>query len=81
MEIVVAVWLVFGAFILGVNTGSPDIASAGVEDRFAIQEENRLPEADPAVPNGESAQKHRCSMQHHGVIYRDLTLPHVDHCE
>ena len=81
MEIVVAVWLVFGAFILGVNTGSPDIASAGVEDLIATPEEHPLPQADPDVSKGESAQKHTCSMQHHGVIYRDLTLPHVNHSE
>ena len=81
MEIVVAVWLIFGAFILGANTGSPDIASAGVEDLIKTREEHPLPQAVPDVPTGESAQAHTCSMQHHGVIYRDLTLPHVNHCE
>jgi hypothetical protein len=77
MEIIVAIWLVFGAFILGANTGNPDIASAGGEHLIATQEEHQLPEADPDAPNGESAQEHACSKKHHGVIYRDLTRPHV----
>ncbi|MEA2080794.1 MAG: hypothetical protein U9P00_13260 [Pseudomonadota bacterium] len=77
MEIIVAVWLVFGAFILGANTGHPDIASAGGEHLIATQEEHRLTEAPPDAPNGESEQDHACSAGHRGVIYRDLTLPHV----
>jgi hypothetical protein len=81
MEIVVAVWLIFGAFILGANTGNPEIASASVENLIATSEEHRLTEADPDVPSGESAQEQACSMGRHDVIYRDLTRPHVSHGE
>ena len=77
MELVVAVWLIFGAFILGANTGHPEIASAGVENLIATQEEHRLTEAPLDAPNGESVEGHACSKKHHDVIYRDLTRPHV----
>ena len=77
MDIVVAVWLVFSAFILGANTGHPEIASAGGEHLNATQEEHRLTEVPPDAPSGESVEEHACSMGHHDVIYRDLTLPHV----
>ena len=81
MDIVVALWLVFSAFILGANTGHPEAASAGVEDPIATPEEQPLTEADPEVPNGESAQGHACSNKSHDVIYRDLTRPHVSPSE
>ena len=81
MELVVAVWLIFGAFILGANTGNPEIASAGVENLIATSEEHRLTETDPDVPSGESAQEHACSKKYHDVLYRDLTRPHVRHGE
>jgi hypothetical protein len=81
MDIVVAIWLVFSAFILGANTGHPEAASAGVEDLIATPEEHPLTEADPDVQNGESAQGHVCSKKHHDVIYRDLTRPYVSPSE
>ena len=81
MELVVAVWLIFGAFILGANTGNPELASANGEHLIATQEEQPLTEADPDVPNGESAQGHACSSKPHDVIYRDLTRPRVSHSE
>ena len=81
MEIVVAVWLIFGALILGANTGNPEIASASVENLIATLEEHRLTEADPDVPSGESVQGHACSNKPHDVIYRDLTRPHVSPSE
>jgi hypothetical protein len=77
MEIIVAVWLVFGAFILGANTGHPEIASASGEHLIGTQEGHRLTEATPDAPSAESAQEHACSKKHHDVIYRDLTRPHV----
>jgi len=81
MELVVAVWLIFGAFILGANTGNPELASANGEHLIAMQEEQPLTEADPDVSTGESAQEHACSKKHHDVIYRDLTRPHVSNDE
>ena len=77
MELVVAVWLIFGAFILGANTGNPELASANGEHLIATQEEHRLTEAPPDAPNGESVEGHACSKKHHDVIYRNLTRPHV----
>ena len=71
MDIVVALWLVFSAFILGANTGTPEDASSGVEDF------NAMAEAHPDVPDGESAQEHACSTGPQGRIYRDLTRPYV----
>jgi len=81
MEIVVAVVLIFGAFIKGANTGNPEMASMDVEDLIATPEEQPLTEAYPEVPNGESAQDHACANKSHGVIYRDLTRPHVSPSE
>ena len=81
MEIVVAVWLIVGAFILGANTGNPEIASASVENLIATSGEHRLTEADPHLLSGESVQEHACSMGRHDVIYRDLARPHVSPSE
>ena len=77
MDIVVAGWLVFSAFILGANTGNPEAALAGGEHLIATQKEHRLTEAAPDAPSGESVEEHACSKKHHDVIYRNLTRPHV----
>jgi len=77
MDIVVALWLVFSAFILGANTGTPEGASAGVEDLIETREAHRSNVVDADVPIRESIQEQACSTGPHGRIYRDLTRPHV----
>ena len=79
MDIVVALWLVFSAFILGANTGTPEGASTRVENLNATPEAHRSTEAD--VPIRESIQEHACSTGPQGGIYRDLTRPYVTKSE
>ena len=77
MDIVVAIWLVFSAFILGANTDNPKSASAGVENLNAMPEAHPSTEANADVPIHESIQEHACSAGPQGRVYRDLTRPHV----
>ena len=77
MDIVLAIWLVFSAFILGAHTGTPGGASTGVEDPMATPEAQPSTAADSEVPEGDSAQEPLCSTGPHGRIYRDLTRPDV----
>ena len=77
MDIVVALWLVFSAFILGANTGTPEGAAAGVENLNATSEAHRSDVVDADVPIRESIQEQTCSTGPQGRIYRDLTRPHV----
>ena len=77
MDIVVALWLVFSAFILGANTDTPEGASTGVENLNATPEAHRSNVVDADVPIRESIQEHACSTQPHDRIYRDLIHPYV----
>ena len=77
MDIGVAIWLVFSAFILGAHTGTPGGASTGMENPIATSEAQPSTEADADLADGESAPEPLCSMGPHGRIYRDLTRPHV----
>jgi hypothetical protein len=77
MDIVVALWLVFSAFILGANTSTPEGAAAGVENLNATPEAHRSDVVDTDVPIRESIQEQACSKGPQGRIYRDLTRPHV----
>ena len=81
MDIVVALWLVFSAFILGANTGTPEGASTRVENLNATPEVHRSTEADADVPIRESIQEPACSTGPQGRIYRDLTRPYVTKSE
>ena len=74
MEMIVALWLVFSAFILGANAGSPDGVSARLENRIAAVASHPVTEADV---KGGSALEHACSSEEQRVIYRDLTRPRV----
>ena len=77
MDIVVALWLVFSAFILGANTGTPEGVATGVENLNATPEAHRSDVVDADVPIRESIQGQACSTGPQGRIYRDLTRPHV----
>ena len=77
MDIVVALWLVFSAFILGANTGTPEGESAGVEDLIETREAHLVMEVDADARISESILEHACSTGPQGRIYRDLTSPHV----
>ena len=77
MDIVVALWLVFSAFILGANTSTPAGSAAGVENLNATPEAHGSTEANAQVPTRESIQEQACSTGPQGRIYRDLTRPHV----
>ena len=77
MDIVVTLWLVFSAFILGANSGTPEGASTGVKNRIATPEAHRSDVVDADVPIRESIQEQTCSTGPQGRIYRDLTRPHV----
>ena len=77
MDIVVTLWLVFSAFILGANSGTPEGASSGVKNRIATPEAHPPTEADADGPIRESIQEYACSTGSQGRIYRDLTRPHV----
>ena len=81
MDIIVALWLVCSAFILGANTGTPEGASTRVENLNATPEAHRSTEADADVPIRESIQEHACSKGPQGGIYRDLTRPYVTKSE
>ena len=76
MDIVVALWLVFSAFILGANTARPEGASTVVENLNATPEAYRSDVVDADVPIRESIQEQACSTGPQGRIYRDLTRPH-----
>ena len=76
MEMIVALWLVFSAFILGANAGTPESVSAGVETPIAAAS-HPVTEADAGVLKGRSALEHACSSGEQRVIYRDLTRPRV----
>ena len=77
MEMIVALWLVFSAFILGANAGTPDAVSARLENRIAAAASHPVTEADAGVPKGGSALEHACASGEPRVIYRDLTRPRV----
>ena len=77
MDIVVALWLVFSAFILGANTGMPEGTAAGVETLNTTPEAHRSTEANTQVTIRESIKEQACSTGPQGRIYRDLTRPHV----
>ena len=77
MDIVVALWLVFSAFILGANTSMPEGAAAGVENPNATSEAHRSDMVDADVLIRESIQEQACSTGPQDRIYRDLTRPHV----
>ena len=77
MEMIVALWLVFSAFILGANAGTPDGVSARLENRIAAAASHPVTEADAGVLKGRSALEHACSSGEQRVIYRDLTRPRV----
>ena len=77
MDIVVALWLVFSAFILGANTGTPEGESAGVEDLIETREAHLVMEVDADARISESILEHVCSTGPQGRIYRDLTRPYV----
>ena len=77
MDIVVTLWLVFSAFILGANSGTPEGASTGVKNRIAMPEAHPPTEADADGPIRESMLEHACSKGPQDRIYRDLTRPYV----
>ena len=77
MEMIVARWLVFSAFILGANAGTPDGVSARLENRIAAAASHPVTEADAGALKGGLALEHACSSGEQRVIYRDLTRPRV----
>jgi len=81
MDIIVALWLVCSAFILGANTGTPEGASTRVENLNANPEAHRSNEVDADVPIREAIQEHACSKGPQGGIYRDLTRSYVTKSE
>ena len=77
MDIVVAIWLVFSAFILGANTGTPEGVATGMENLNATPEAHLPTEADVDGPIRELIQEQACSTGLQGRIYRDLTRPYA----
>ena len=50
MEMIVALWLVFSAFILGANAGTPDGVSVRLDNRIEAAASHPVTEADAGVP-------------------------------